>query len=125
MLGATCFLYEGAINFPRPDRLWSLLERHRITHLGVSPTAIRSLMGQGDQHVTGHDLSGLTILAGAGEPWNPAPWQWYFDVVGKGKLPIINYSGGTEVAGGILAGIRSYRSSPARSARPCPAWPPT
>ncbi|MEO8285847.1 MAG: AMP-binding protein [Chloroflexota bacterium] len=103
MLGATCFLYEGAINYPQPDRLWSLVERHNITHLGVSPTAIRSLMGLGDDHVKRHDLSSLLILAGAGEPWNPAPWQWYFDVVGGGTRPIINYSGGTEVSGGILA----------------------
>jgi acetyl-CoA synthetase len=103
MLGATCFLYEGAINFPRPDRLWALVERHRITHLGVSPTAIRSLMGLGDHLVKEHDLSSLVVLAGAGEPWNPAPWHWYFDVVGAGKLPIINYSGGTETSGGILA----------------------
>jgi acetyl-CoA synthetase len=103
MLGATCFLYEGAINFPQPDRLWSLVEQHHITHLGVSPTAIRSLMGLGDHHVKQHDLDSLVVLAGAGEPWNPAPWQWYFDVVGGGKLPIINYSGGTETSGGILA----------------------
>jgi acetyl-CoA synthetase len=103
MLGATCFLYEGAINFPQPDRLWSLVERHRITHLGVSPTAIRSLMGMGDYHVIQHDLSSLVVLAGAGEPWNPAPWDWYFRVVGGSKLPLINYSGGTETSGGILA----------------------
>jgi acetyl-CoA synthetase len=103
MLGATCFLYEGAINFPHPDRLWALVERHGITHLGVSPTAIRSLMGLGDDHVRRHDLSSLVVLAGAGEPWNPAPWHWYFNVVGEGRLPIINYSGGTETSGGILA----------------------
>ena len=103
MLGATCFLYEGAIAHPQPDRVWSLVERHRITHLGISPTAVRSLMGAGEQWVRNHDLSSLLFLAGAGEPWNPAPWKWLFDVVGGGKLPIINYSGGTEVSGGILA----------------------
>jgi acetyl-CoA synthetase len=103
MLGATCFLYEGAINHPQPDRLWSLVERHGITHLGVSPTAIRSLMGHGEDYVKQHDLSSLVVLAGAGEPWNPAPWHWYFDTVGGGRLPIINYSGGTETSGGILA----------------------
>jgi acetyl-CoA synthetase len=103
MLGATCFLYEGSIAHPQPDRLWSMLERHRITHLGISPTAVRSLMGQGDDPVRAHDLSSLVVLAGAGEPWNPGPWRWLFDVVGGGKLPIINYSGGTEVSGGILS----------------------
>ncbi|HEX8217900.1 MAG TPA: AMP-binding protein, partial [Chloroflexia bacterium] len=103
MLGATCFLYEGAISHPQPDRLWSIVERHRITHLGISPTAVRSLMAHGDEAVRGHDLSSLVVLAGAGEPWNPGPWRWLFDVVGGGKLPIINYSGGTEVSGGILS----------------------
>lgn len=103
MLGAACFLYEGAISYPESDRLWALVERHHITHLGVSPTAIRSLMGAGDGYVERHDLSSLVILAGAGEPWNPAPWRWYFEVVGVGTRPIINYSGGTEVSGGILA----------------------
>ncbi|HEX8597608.1 MAG TPA: AMP-binding protein [Chloroflexia bacterium] len=103
MLGATCFLYEGSISHPQPDRLWSLVERHHITHLGISPTAVRSLMGHGDHWVQAHDLSSLMFLAGAGEPWNPGPWQWLFDVVGEGKRPIINYSGGTEVSGGILS----------------------
>ncbi|MDQ3707377.1 MAG: AMP-binding protein [Chloroflexota bacterium] len=103
MLGATCFLYEGSISHPQPDRVWSLVERHRITHLGISPTAVRSLMGQGDRWVQAHDLSSLLFLAGAGEPWNPGPWQWLFDVVGERKRPIINYSGGTEVSGGILS----------------------
>ncbi|HET6313970.1 MAG TPA: AMP-binding protein [Chloroflexia bacterium] len=103
MLGASCFLYEGSISHPQPDRLWSIVERHRITHLGISPTAVRSLMAHGDDAVRAHDLSSLVVLAGAGEPWNPGPWRWLFDVVGGGKLPIINYSGGTEVSGGILS----------------------
>jgi acetyl-CoA synthetase len=103
MLGATCFLYEGSIAHPQPDRLWSMTARHRITHLGISPTAVRSLMANGDDWVRAHDLSSLVVLAGAGEPWNPGPWRWLFDVVGGGKLPIINYSGGTEVSGGILS----------------------
>jgi acetyl-CoA synthetase len=103
MLGAICFLYEGSISHPQPDRVWSLVERHRITHLGISPTAVRSLMGQGDRWVHAHDLGSLAVLAGAGEPWNPDPWRWLFEVVGGGALPIINYSGGTEVSGGILS----------------------
>jgi acetyl-CoA synthetase len=120
MLGATCFLYEGAINYPEPDRLWSLAERHSITHLGVSPTAIRSLMGLGDHHVRQHDLSSLVVLAGAGEPWNPAPWHWYFDTVGGGKLPIINYSGGTETSGGILACTTLLPIKPCTFSAPVP-----
>jgi acetyl-CoA synthetase len=103
MLGATCFLYEGAIAHPQPDRVWAMVERHRITHLGISPTAVRGLMGHGDRWVRAHDLGSLLFLAGAGEPWNPGPWRWLFEVVGGGTRPLINYSGGTEVSGGILS----------------------
>jgi acetyl-CoA synthetase len=103
MLGATCLLYEGLISYPAPDRLWALAARHGVTHLGVSPTAVRALMSHGAEPVRRHDLSRLWVLAGAGEPWNPDPWRWLFEVVGGGTRPIINYSGGTEVSGGILA----------------------
>jgi acetyl-CoA synthetase len=113
MLGATCFLYEGSISHPQPDRVWDLVERHKITHLGISPTAVRSLMGHGNEWVKKHDLSSLVYLAGAGEPWNPEPWRWLFDVVGEGKRPVINYSGGTEVSGGILS------CSPLLPIKPC------
>ena len=60
-------------------------------------------MGQGDEPVRAHDLSSLRILGSTGEPWNPEPWRWLFDVVGGGRLPIINYSGGTEISGGIVS----------------------
>ncbi|HUS15083.1 MAG TPA: AMP-binding protein, partial [Chloroflexia bacterium] len=103
MLGATCFLYEGLISHPQPDRVWALCARHGVTHLGISPTAVRSLMGHGDDWPRAHDLRRLLFLAGAGEPWNPDPWRWLFEVVGGGKLPILNFSGGTEVSGGILS----------------------
>jgi len=102
MLGATLFMYDGTPDFPGPDRVWSMIERHGITHLGISPTAIRALMTHGDQWVAKHDLSSLMFLGSTGEPWNPDPWRWYFDKVGGGRCPVINYSGGTEISGGIL-----------------------
>lgn len=102
MLGATLFMYDGTPDFPAPDRLWDIIERHRITHIGISPTAIRALMSHGDDWVDKHDLSSLMFLGSTGEPWNPDPWWWYFRKVGGGRCPIINYSGGTEISGGIL-----------------------
>ncbi len=102
-LGATVFLYDGAPNQPRPGRLWELVERHRITTLGVSPTLIRSLIPAGDEVVREHDLSSLRILASTGEPWDPEPYRWLFDTVGGGRLPIINLSGGTEVGACFLS----------------------
>ena len=104
LLGATLVLYEGVPDYPGPDRLWALVERHRVTHLGLSPTVIRALMAHGPEPVRGHDRSSLRVLGSTGEPWNPEPWWWYFREVGEGRCPIVNYSGGTEVSGGIVSG---------------------
>jgi acetyl-CoA synthetase len=104
LLGATMMLYDGAPDFPGPDRVWSLVERHKVTALGVSPTLIRALRRHGDEIVHQHDLSSLRKFASTGEPWNPDPWMWLFQNVGRGELPIINYSGGTEISGGIVMG---------------------
>ena len=104
VLGATMMLYDGAPDFPGPDRVWSLIDRHKVTALGVSPTLIRALRRHGDEIVHRHDLSSLRKFASTGEPWNPDPWMWLFQNVGRGKLPIINYSGGTEISGGIVMG---------------------
>ena len=98
LLGARLVLYEGAPDFPGPDRLWSLVERHKVTHLGLSPTVIRALMAHGEEPVRSHDRSSLRVLGSTGEPWNPEPWWWYFREVGEGRCPIVNYSGGTEVS---------------------------
>jgi acetyl-CoA synthetase len=102
-LGATVFLYEGAPNFPQPDRVWDMVERHRITTLGISPTLIRALIPAGDEWVERHDLSSLRILGSTGEPWNPEPWTWFFEKVGGRRRPIINISGGTEVGACFLS----------------------
>jgi acetyl-CoA synthetase len=101
-LGATAFMYEGAPDYPEPDRIWSMVERHRVTHLGISPTLVRALIPSGAESVGRHDLSSLRILGSTGEVWNPEAYMWLFNEVGQGRRPIINYSGGTEVAGGLL-----------------------
>jgi acetyl-CoA synthetase len=101
-LGATAVLYDGVPDYPAPDRLWGVVARHRVTVLGISPTAIRALMRHGDELPHRHDLSSLRILGSTGEPWNPESWQWYFEHAGGRRCPIMNYSGGTEVSGGIL-----------------------
>src|SRR5207249_9526100 len=104
LLGATMLLYDGALDYPEGDRLWGLVERHKITTLGISPTLVRGLLKFGEEPVRGHNLSSLRKFASTGEPWNPEPWLWLFQIVGGGRLPIINYSGGTEISGGILMG---------------------
>ncbi len=102
-LGATLVLSEGAPDYPGPGRMWELVERHRLSVLGVSPTLIRALRSHGDEPVTAHDRSSLRILASTGEPWNPEPYRWLFEVGGEGRCPIINLSGGTEVGACFLS----------------------
>jgi acetyl-CoA synthetase len=104
LLGATMLIYDGALDYPSPDRLWSLVENHRVTALGISPTLVRALIQHGEDPPHSYDLTSLRKLASTGEPWNPDSWLWLFRVIGKEKLPIINYSGGTEISGGIVMG---------------------
>jgi acetyl-CoA synthetase len=120
LLGATMLVYDGAPDFPWPDRIWDTVERHRVTALGVSPTFIRAMIAHGEDPVRKHDLSSLRKFASTGEPWNPGPWRWLFDVVGKSKLPIINYSGGTEISGGIVMGNVLTPQKPCSFAGPLP-----
>ncbi len=160
--GATICIYDGAPDYPTPDRMWEFCAKHKVEVLGISPTLIRSLaasedssppyeggvapaVGDGvvlpldaENHPPAeavpllrkegsrkaphemHDLSSLRIFASTGEPWNPAPWWWLFEKVGNSKLPIINYSGGTEIAGGILMGNPLLPQKPCSFPAPCP-----
>jgi acetyl-CoA synthetase len=119
-IGATLVLFEGVPDHPGPDRLWSVVSRHRVTVLGVAPTVVRALMRHGDEPAHAHDLSSLRVLGSSGEPWNVDPWQWFLDHIGGGRCPIINYSGGTEVSGGIVAGNMLTPLNPCAFAGPCP-----
>jgi acetyl-CoA synthetase len=120
LLGATMLIYDGAPDYPAPNRLWSLVERHHVTTLGISPTLVRALIRYGDAPIKRHDLSSLRKFASTGEPWNPDPWLWLFNTVGKGKLPIINYSGGTEISGGIVMGNVLLPLKPCAFSAPLP-----
>lgn len=100
--GCTVLMYEGAPNHPAPDRIWDICERHGVTILGISPTLIRALMPAGEEMVRKHDLSRLRVMGSTGEPWNPEPYKWFSEVVGGGRCPIMNLSGGTEVGACFL-----------------------
>jgi acetyl-CoA synthetase len=120
ILGATMVLYEGTPDFPAADRLWRMVAEHRVTVLGVSPTLVRGLMTHGDEVPAHHDLSSLRILGGTGEPWNPEPFHWFFKNIGGGRIPVINYTGGTEISGGILCGNVITHLRPCAFAGPVP-----
>ncbi len=100
--GAACMIFEGAPDWPKPDRLWKMIAGHRITHLGISPTAVRMLLRAGNEWVEPHDLSSLRILGSTGEPWDPESYGWLFRKVGREQCPVINISGGTEVMGCLV-----------------------
>ncbi|HEY3165254.1 MAG TPA: AMP-binding protein [Candidatus Limnocylindrales bacterium] len=119
LLGARLVLYEGAPDHPGPDRLWALVARHRVTHLGLSPTVVRALIPHGVDPVRSHRLSRLRVLGSTGEPWDPDSWWWYFREVGGGRLPVVNYSGGTEVSGGIVGCNLITPIKPASFNGPC------
>ena len=119
ILGGTIVIYDGAPDFPEADRMWEFCARHKVEILGISPTLIRALATKGDELPKKHNLSFLRAFASTGEPWNPAPWWWLFEKVGDSKLPIINYSGGTEIAGGILMGNPLLPIKPCSFPAPC------
>jgi acetyl-CoA synthetase len=102
--GATMVFYDGAPDYPDVDRLWSLVENHHITHLGVSPTLIRALKPHGPKPLQQHDISSLRAIGSTGSPWDPESWTWLFETALNREKPILNYSGGTEISGGILVG---------------------
>lgn len=100
--GGTMVIYEGAPNYPQPDRLWQIVEEQRVTMLGISPTAVRVIKPAGDEWVDKRDLSSLRLLGSTGEPWDPDSYMWFFEKVGRKRCPIINISGGTEIVGCLL-----------------------
>lgn len=101
--GGTIVLYDGAPDHPSPDRFWQMIQRHRVTTFGISPTAIRLLMRKAGAGPGGFDLSSLRLLGSTGEPWDESSYRWFFERVGAHRCPVLNISGGTEIIGCFLA----------------------
>ncbi|WP_457648006.1 acetate--CoA ligase [Profundibacter sp.] len=100
--GATTVMFEGVPTYPDASRFWQVVEKHKVNQFYTAPTAIRALMAYGNDPVTTCDLSSLKLLGTVGEPINPEAWNWYNDVVGKGKLPIVDTWWQTETGGHML-----------------------
>jgi acetyl-CoA synthetase len=123
-LGVTTFLFEGTPDYPAQDRWWQIIENHGITILYSTPTAVRMFMKFGEQWINQHDLSSLRILGTVGEPINPEAWKWYYRVMGKGKLAIIDTWWQTETGGFMIAplsGIELVPLKPGSATLPLPS----
>jgi acetyl-CoA synthetase len=120
MNGATSILYEGAPDFPGPDRWWSIVAREKATILYTSPTAIRMFMRFGEQHPKKHDLSSLRLLGSVGEPINPEAWRWYRQNIGAGKLPIMDTWWQTETGNFMISPLPITPLKAGTATRPLP-----
>ena len=118
--GAITLMFEGVPTYPDAGRFWQVVDKHQVNIFYTAPTALRALMGQGDEFVTRHDRSSLRVLGSVGEPINPEAWEWYYHVVGEGRCPIADTWWQTET-GGIL--ISPYPGAtalkPGSATRPC------
>ncbi len=101
--GATTLMFEGIPTYPKPDRFWEIVDKHKVSIFYTAPTAIRALMREGEEWVRRHDLSTLRLLGTVGEPINPEAWIWYHSLVGKGRTPIVDTWWQTETGGILIA----------------------
>ncbi|MCX6147510.1 MAG: AMP-binding protein, partial [Candidatus Kapabacteria bacterium] len=118
--GATSIIYEGAPNYPYPNRWWQIIERYGVNILYTSPTAIRGLMRFGDSWVNRHDLSSLRLLGSVGEPINPEAWKWYYKTIGKEKCPIMDTWWQTETGMFMITPLPCVSLKPGSGTRPFP-----
>lgn len=124
--GATCLMYEGAPNQPAEDRFWELIEKYKVTILYTAPTAIRTFIKWGDQHVEKHDLSSLRLLGSVGEGINPEAWMWYHEKIGGGRCPIVDTWWQTETGGIMMSPLPGITATkPGSCTQPLPGVVPT
>ena len=120
MNGVTSVMFESTPTYPQPDRLWSIIEKKKVTILYTSPTAIRGLMRFGEEWPAKHDLSSLRILGTVGEPINPEAWMWYRQNIGGGKLPIMDTWWQTETGMIMITPTLAIPTKPGSATRPFP-----
>ncbi|HXE89383.1 MAG TPA: acetate--CoA ligase [Terriglobales bacterium] len=119
--GLTTLMYEGAPDWPKPDRWWRIIEKYRVSVLYTSPTAIRSFVRQGEQWPNGRDLSSLRLLGTVGEPINPAAWKWYHRVIGKERCPIVDTWWQTETGSILISPLPGATpAKPGSATKPLP-----
>jgi len=117
--GATTVMFEGVPTYPDASRFWQVCEKHKVNQFYTAPTAIRALMGQGNDFATKCDLSSLRILGTVGEPINPEAWNWYNDIIGGGRCPIVDTWWQTETGGHLLTPLPgAHATKPGAAMKP-------
>ncbi len=117
--GATTLMFEGVPTYPDASRFWQVCEKHKVNQFYTAPTAIRALMGQGNEFATKCDLSSLRLLGTVGEPINPEAWNWYNDVIGQGRCPIVDTWWQTETGGHMMTPLPgAHATKPGAAMRP-------
>ncbi|MFL4468705.1 acetate--CoA ligase [Tateyamaria armeniaca] len=116
--GGTTIMFEGVPTYPDAGRFWDVCAKHKVNQFYTAPTAIRALMGAGNDWVEKHDLSDLRVLGSVGEPINPEAWNWYNEVVGKGKCPIVDTFWQTETGGHMLTPLPCTKLKPGAAQQP-------
>ena len=117
--GATTLMFEGTPTYPDASRFWQVCEKHKVNQFYTAPTALRALMGQGNEYVKKCDLSSLKVLGTVGEPINPEAWNWYNDVVGGGRCPIVDTWWQTETGGHMMTPLPgAHATKPGAAMKP-------
>ncbi|MEN3747117.1 acetate--CoA ligase [Sphingomonas sp. HF-S3] len=123
--GATTLMFEGVPNWPDASRIWQVVDRHKVEILYTAPTALRSLMREGDSYVSATSRASLRLLGSVGEPINPEAWRWYHDVVGEGRCPIVDTWWQTETGGMLISPLPgATQLKPGSATRPLPGVDP-
>ncbi|MDZ4792003.1 MAG: acetate--CoA ligase [Hyphomicrobiales bacterium] len=117
--GAITLMFEGVPNYPTPSRFWDVVDKHKVNTFYTAPTALRALMGAGDEHVKKTSRASLKLLGSVGEPINPEAWEWYYNVVGDGRCPIVDTWWQTETGGILITPLPgATRMKPGSATRP-------
>lgn len=119
-MGATTLMFEGVPTYPKPDRLWEIVERYRVTAFYTAPTAIRALMKEGEEWIKRRGISSLRILGSVGEPINPEAWRWYYKYVGQERCPIMDTWWQTETGGFLISPLPITPLKPGSATFPFP-----
>lgn len=121
-IGATAIIYDGAIDWPTPDKLWKMLEKYEVTIFGISPTAVRMFRKDGLEPRKKFNLDNIRIIPTTGEPIDEESWWWLYEKIGNKKVPIMNLAGGTEIGGAMLSVFPGMKLKPTTVGIPCPGF---